>query len=108
MQKAMKREISHNNNEELNRLYESKANADGNLFDTMMQETDPIGGKRLFRDRVNISDAGNMHPVETDISVLRNMNEPKSNLDYADKSKIIYEAPPVVKTFKDRHSFVHN
>ena len=104
----MKREVSLKQNDGLNRLYERMGNAEGNLFDTMMQETDAIGGKRLFRDRVNISDDGNMYPVEKDLSVLKTINESKMNLDYADKSKIIYEAPPVVKTFKDRHSFVHN
>ena len=104
----MKREVALKHNDGLNRLYEKQANADGNLFSTMMQEGDHIGGKRLFKDRVNISDAGNMHPIETDLQILRTINEPKSNLDYGDKSKIIYEPPPVVKSYKDRHSFVHN
>ena len=49
-----------------------------------------------------------MHPVETDPSVLREFNQPKGSIDYGDKSKIVYEAPPVTKKFKDRHSFVHN
>ena len=106
--KAMKREVSLKHNEGLNRLYEQKANAESNIFETMMQETDPFGGKKLFKEQVNISDAANMHSVETDLSVLRGYNEPKHGIDYADKSKIIYEPPPVVKNFKERHSFVHN
>ena len=103
-----KREVTLKYNDGLNRLFESKANAVGGLFDTMQLEPEHQEGKRLFRDRVNISHPETMYPVETDKAVLASFIEPKSTLEYPDKTGIIYVKPPVVKAVKERHSFVHN
>jgi hypothetical protein len=74
----------------------------------MQTEPEKQDGKRLFRDRVNISNADAMYPVETDRAVLASYIEPRSAMEYPDKTGIIYVPPPVVKAVKERHSFVHN
>lgn len=76
------------------------------MFNSMQSDLDQIkkDGKRLFLDRVNNSDANNMHPVDP---LQKAFN--KNLHDYPDKSKIVYENPELA-TFKrnTRNSFVHN
>ena len=50
--------------DKLDALMASKMNAEGGLFNSISNIKTPPEGKRLFKDRVNISDAANMHEVE--------------------------------------------
>ena len=61
-------------------------------------------GKKLYVDRVNISDVKNMHPIENDqMKYFHSMNQQ----EYKDKSKEEYQAPPMQSIKKKKNSFVH-
>jgi hypothetical protein len=47
-------------------------------------------GKRLFKDRVNISNPENMHDIERNPETLALYNQNKMQMDYPDKSNVVY------------------
>lgn len=48
-----------------------------------------------------------MHNYETDPDKLASHKIWRNTIDFPDLSKIIYKAPPVVREFKPKTSFVH-
>jgi len=67
----------------------------------------PLVGKKLFLDKVNISEKKNMYPqVKNDEE--KELFIKRQQEDYSDKHGIEYVPPPVVKDFETRTSFVHN
>jgi hypothetical protein len=68
-------------------------NAKTDIFQSM--NVDPLtkDGKRLFVDRVNISNPENMYVVETNPETLALFNQNRMQSDYPDKSNIIYSEP---------------
>ena len=65
-------------------------------------------GKRLFHGKANISDKTGMYPTTEEDKEVKDLFLRMSDLQYYDKSKIPYVAPPVSKIYPARNSFVHN
>jgi hypothetical protein len=65
-------------------------NAKEDIFQSM--NTNPVvkEGKKYFTGKVNISDPENMHSVEKNPRKLAEYNADKMQLDYPDKSNIVY------------------
>lgn len=65
-------------------------------------------GKRLFLDKVNQSDAKNMHPVLAEAEGGKDLYFRRVKETYYDKHDIEYQPPPVVKDILKKSTFVHN
>lgn len=65
-------------------------------------------GKRLYLDRTNQSAGINMYPVMEQEEGGRELFHRRATTDFRDKSKDVYIAPPVSKTFEIKNNFVHN
>ena len=89
-------------------MFDLRANAECDLFETMNRPPDVADGKRLFVDLVNRSDAANLHGVETDAAFQKSLYQTTKFHEFPDKSATLYVPPPIVKEFPKRHSFVHN
>ena len=64
---GLKQDVTHTQyNERLNDLFNKNANAQEDIFNTMQHEPAHHEGKKLFRDRVNISNLEDLHAVEKD------------------------------------------
>ena len=68
-------------------------NATSDIFKTMNVDPNKKDGKKLFTDKVNISNPENMHTVEKNQQLLAQYNQNKMQSDYPDKSKIEYVQP---------------
>ena len=90
------------------KLHDKLTNAKEDLFASMNSPVSITDGKRLFLDRVNQSDAANLHPVDKDPENQKGLLQGRNLQDYSDKTKLVYKAPPIVKSFPKKHSFVHN
>ena len=94
-------------NQALQKLLDREMNATSDIFKTMNVDSIKKDGKRLFTDKVNISNPENMHTIEKDQQILAQYNVNKMLNDYPDKSKIQYVQPEIKKE-KLKHNFVHN
>lgn len=65
-------------------------------------------GKRLFLDKTNASASANMYPVLSKGQGADDLMYRRATNDFRDKSKDVYHAPPVSKTFQEKNTFVHN
>ena len=92
----------------MQKMFDLRANAECDLFETMNRPPDVADGKRLFVDLVNRSDAANLHGVETDAAFQKSLYQTTKFHEFPDKSATLYVPPPIVKEFPKRHSFVHN
>jgi hypothetical protein len=86
-------------------------NTDKRMMDKMQQqldEKDRKEGKRLYPDKTNASAGANMYPVMPVEEGGRELFHRRATNDFRDKSKDVYESPPVSKTFELKNNFVHN
>jgi len=78
-------------------------------FGTMSkQDTKFHKGKKMdFDPENNASYASNMYPV-ADKKGEQDLYFKRTSEDYCNKHGVEYHAPPVVKNYDKKHSFVHN
>jgi hypothetical protein len=61
-----KKEPTLKDNEFVLKLFDRTQNQENGIFATMQQQPyKPNDGKKSFLDKINISDAKNMHPIDT-------------------------------------------
>ena len=60
-------------NPTLQKIHDNQINAKRDIFASMNSPTDLADGKRLFLDRVNQSNAANLHPVDKDPAYQREL-----------------------------------
>lgn len=93
-------------------MYENQINSTHKaMMDNMQQQLDIKDikeGKRLFKDKTNMSSNANMYPVLSTEDGAGELFHRRATNDFRDKSKDVYVAPPVSKTFEVKDNFVHN
>jgi hypothetical protein len=84
-------------------------NTDKRMMDKMQQQlVGTTEGKRLYPDKTNTSAGANMYPVLPSEEGGAELFHRRATNDFRDKSKDVYVAPPVSKTFELKNNFVHN
>ena len=107
---AKEKEPAFKEHDVIQRMYENQVgNTDKKMMDKMQQQAETVKeGKRLYLDRTNQSANANMYPVLGAKAGAAELFHRRATNDFRDKSKDVYQAPPVSKTFEVKDNFVHN